>query len=406
MTSEKPRWANRVVGHRLIVARELRSRPDRWRRHPATQRRVLTELLTDLGFADALVVRETPDGLELLDGELRADLAGDQPLPVVVVDLDDDEARRFLLTHDPVGAMATAADEAMQKLMAEVDIPRDLSDDITRRYSRPRVAKDMEAPPPSEVRPPRVAPGEIWALGEHRLACGDARDHRLLEAIADGEQIEMMWTDPPYGVSYVGKTARALTINGDEATGLEALLSDAFEGADRVLAPGARIYVCHPAGPQATRFAQAFEHVGWRHRSTLIWVKDRMVLGRGDYHYRHEPILFGYKVGRGRWGRGGQGWYGGDGADSVFEIPRLTASVDHPTMKPIELIEACLTNSSLPAHAVLDPFVGSGSTILACERLGRRAFAVEVDPVYCEVAVTRWEQMTGAEARRLSPAAA
>ena len=120
-----------------------------------------------------------------------------------------------------------------------------------------------------------------------------------------------------------------------------------------------------------------------------------MVLGHADYHYRHEPLLFGYKPGPGRLGRGGRGWHGGQDQTSVFEVPRPKASREHPTMKPVALIEACLRNSSAGEALVLDPFAGSGSTLIACHRLGRRAFLMEIDPRYCDVIRERWRRFTG-----------
>jgi DNA modification methylase len=209
----------------------------------------------------------------------------------------------------------------------------------------------------------------------------------------DGARADVLWTDPPYGVDYVGKTARALRISGDRKEGLEDLLRGAFAAAGTVLSPA--VYVCHPAGALQVTFLEAFIAQGWQLRHTLVWVKDQMVLGHGDYHYRHEPIAFGYAPGPGKRGRGGRGWYGGNDQDSVLEVPRPAASTEHPTMKPVELIRRCLANSCPPEGAVLDPFSGSGSTIVACEVLGLRGFGVELDPGYCDVILRRFEELTG-----------
>jgi len=209
-----------------------------------------------------------------------------------------------------------------------------------------------------------------------------------------------MWTDPPYGVSYEGKTARALRIANDGAAGLEDLLRESFACVDQGLAPGAPIYVAHPAGALSVTFGSAFLERGWRLHQTLVWVKDSLVLGRSDYHYRHEPILYGYKPGQGRLGRGGAGWYGGNAETSVLEVERPKASREHPTSKPPELIERCLRNSSARRDLVLDPFAGSGSTLVACERAGRAARLIELDPAYCDVIVCRYEALTGSSAER------
>ncbi len=182
-----------------------------------------------------------------------------------------------------------------------------------------------------------------------------------------GERAEVLWTDPPYGVRYVGKTSRRLRIAGDTEPGLEALLEASLRVAGAHLAPGARIYLCHPAGSLQVVFLQAFIAQGWRLHQTLVWVKDSMVLGHADYHFRHEPITYGYAQGPGRWGRGAKGWYGPSSQDSVIEVARPRASREHPTAKPVELVRRCLANSSTDGDGVLDPFAGSGSTLLACE---------------------------------------
>jgi DNA modification methylase len=145
-------------------------------------------------------------------------------------------------------------------------------------------------------------------------------------------------------------------------------------------------------------FANAFVDCGWRLRQTLMWVKDAMVLGRSDYHYKYEPLLYGHKPGRGRVGRGAKGWYGDDAQVSVLEVERPRQSVEHPTMKPPALIEIALRNSTRRGEVVLDPFAGSGSTMVAAERTGRTARLIEIDPRYCDVIIDRYQRLTGQRA--------
>jgi len=228
-------------------------------------------------------------------------------------------------------------------------------------------------------------PGDRWHLGDHRVLCADATETR----VAEPESVDVMWTDPPFGVSYTGGTRKALTMQGDDASGIAELLQKAFARADTQLKPGARIYVAHPVGPLSISFGQEFMRAGWHLHQTLIWVKDSIVLGRSDYHYRHEPVLYGYKPGQRRTGRGARGWYGDNRQASVFEIPRPKASLAHPTIKPVRLVEAHLVNSSQPGDLVLDPFLGSGTTLIACEKLGRRCCGADIDPRYVDVAVRR-----------------
>jgi DNA modification methylase len=259
----------------------------------------------------------------------------------------------------------------------------------------------LEEAPPALPREPLTRPGELVRLGEHRLVCGDARDRRVYERLLGGEPAGMMWTDPPYGVSYEGKTLQRLRIANDRSCGLAELLASALARVDAVLTAGAAVYMAHPAGPLQGLFISAFCGVGWQLRQSLIWVKDSFVLGRSDYHFRHEPILFGYKPAeQGRRGRGGVGWFGDNRQSSVFEIDRPRSSEEHPTMKPVELIEPMVRNSSRRGEVVLDPFAGSGSTLVACQRLGRRARLVEIDPAYCDVIIMRFERQTGQPAVR------
>ena len=246
---------------------------------------------------------------------------------------------------------------------------------------------------------PVTKPGDLWLLGDHRVLCGDARDEHHISIVMGGEKAACVWTDPPYGVDYVGGTKDALTIANDNAEGLDNLLARAFDAIDPVLADGAAIYIAHPAGALSVTFGTRFLAQGWRLHQTLVWVKDSLVPGHSDYHYRHEPILFGYKAATGRRGRGSRGWYGGNDCSSVFQIARPKASPDHPTCKPVELVEAMLKNSSRSGEIVLDPFLGSGSTLIAAEQLGRRCFGIEIDPRYVDVAVRRWEMLTGRTAQ-------
>lgn len=240
---------------------------------------------------------------------------------------------------------------------------------------------------------PRSVRGRVYELGPHRLMCGDATNPADVAALVAGHAAQAVWTDPPYGVEYVGKTAKALTIANDAAAGLQALLTAGFQAADPVLEPGAPFYVAAPAGPRGTDFRSALSAVGWTFHQTLIWVKDAMVLGHSDYHYRHEDVLYGWKPGPGRSGRGrhkGSRWYGDNAQTTVFEVARPKRSAEHPTMKPVELIAPMLANSTRPGDTVYDPFAGSGSTLIAADGLQRRAFLMELDPGYCDVIRDRW----------------
>jgi len=394
----------RVVELRHVPAESLRPNPRNWRRHPKRQREALRALLSEVGFADAILARELEDGsLEIIDGHLRQSLNANGTVPVLLVDLDEAEADKLLATLDPLAAMAIADPEPLRALLESIETSSEevrmlLANLATEADVRARLGlvDPDEIPEPSK---PRAKLGDIYVLGDHRVACGDARDPELLRRLIGKEPVQLLLTDPPYGCQYSGKTPRRLRIENDDEDGLPELLRAAFAAIDMVLAPGAPIYIFHPAGPAAVHFTDALRQVGWEIRQGLVWVKDSMVLGHADFHYRHEPVIYARKPGKSI-GRGRAGWYGGNAETSVFEIPRPRANRDHPTAKPVELISRLMANSSTFGDVVLDPFLGSGSTIIAAERLSRRAFGVEIDPTYVEVAIARWEAFTGKRATR------
>ena len=214
---------------------------------------------------------------------------------------------------------------------------------------------------------------------------------------------DLVWTDPPYGVAYVGKTSDSLKIRNDD-DGAAELVRAAFEGALDAVSPSAPFYCASPAGRAALAFWQAIVAAGWRIHQELVWVKDVFVLGHSDYHYAHEPILYGYAPGAGRPGRGkheGSTWFGDNARSSVLPFDRPKRSTEHPTMKTVDLIAHCLANSCRPGGTVLDPFAGSGSTIIAAEQMGLGTLAMEIDPRYAQVALERWQAFTGRTAERL-----
>jgi len=251
------------------------------------------------------------------------------------------------------------------------------------------------------LQPPRSQIGDIWQCGKHRLAVGSSLDPQTVAALLttpDGtrETVDMVWTDPPYGVAYVGKTKDALTIQNDKLDEgkLESFLDESLGLALQYCKSGAVWYVCSPPGPLMLIFANVLKAKKIL-RQSIIWVKNRFVMGHNDFHYRHEIIFYGWK----------------DGAahtiihdrtlDTVWEISRPTRNADHPTMKPVILILDSLRYSSKPNDLVFDPFGGSGSTLIACERSKRICRTIELSPVYADVILRRFEMDTGVEAEWL-----
>jgi DNA modification methylase len=335
---------------------------------------------------------------------LAARALGWEHIAVTYVDADAEQAKRIVLADNRTSDLAENDPEALASLLAELPelegtaYDQEALEELLGELRRPELPGEEEELPPLPAKP-KTRPGDLYLLGRHRLLCGDARNRVDYERLLGSSKADLLWTDPPYGVSYTGKTPAKLRMAGDDACVAE-LLRDSFAEIDCVLVAGAALYICHPAGLLSVTFGRAFLEAGWRLRQTLVWVKDQIVLGRSDYHYRHEPILYGYKPGGGRRGRGAAGWYGGNAEASVIELPRPRASREHPTAKPPELVALALRNSTRQGARVLDPFAGSGSTLLACEALGRRAYLLELDPAYCDLIVGRFEHLGGERPRR------
>lgn len=410
------------------------------------------------------LTRMRAEGKPAPDG-VRVTGKGQWEVPVVLWrSKSDAEAGAALIALNRTTELGGWVDESLLALLEEIERDESIGfddealDDLRSSVAAERAAKaKLEADDvPAMRKAARSRLGDVWACGDHRVICGDATDPDVLAALMAGEQADAMWTDPPYGVSYVGGTKDKLTIANDGAEGLQALLEGAFLAARGALRPGAPFYVAHADSERVT-FEQALEAAGFDVRQNLVWVKNALVLGRSDYHYRHEPILYGFAPapkGSGRLGRGGKRWHGDnrqttvsavdvptaktrrgkatlrelcqaiiEGLDedlvvdpvelveallgggmgaTVFEVDKPAASREHPTMKPTALIKAQLSNSARARDRVLDLFGGSGSTLIACEALGMAARVVELDPLYVDVIVDRWEAVTGKKAHRVA----
>ncbi len=391
--------------------------PRNARHHTVHNVGLITDALRELGAARSIVVDET--GVVLAGNATveAAGMAGIAQVRIVEADgaeliavrrsgLTSEQKRRLALLDNRTAELAEWDTVVLASLAEDTDLsglwePDELADLLAATEAPPvQLLGDPDDVPdlPAE---PVTQSGDLWLLGSHRLLCGDATKQEDLDHLMAGGQASGLWTDPPYGVSYVGGTKDALTLANDDAAGLEGLLRASFSNVNDSLMPGAAFYIAHPAGPLSLVFLQVVTELGWKLRQTLVWVKDRLVLGHSDYHYIHEPILYGVLPDGGRRGRGAAGWYGDDAQTSVFEIPRPSASPDHPTSKPVALVAAMLSNGTKRGDMVLDPFGGSGSTLIACEQLGRKARLLELDPRYCDVVVNRWKALTGQSAERV-----
>jgi len=250
---------------------------------------------------------------------------------------------------------------------------------------------DEDAIPETPIEP-KTKLGDIYQLGNHRLMCGDSCSIEQVEQLTDG-LVDILVTDPPYNVNYEGATKDKLTIMndsmGDEQ--FRQFLRDAFVAADTVMKPGAVFYIWH-ADSEGYNFRGACRDANWKVRQTLIWQKDSMVMGRQDYHWKHEPCLYGWKEGAAHL------WAADRKQTTIIHCKKPRINDIHPTMKPVELMEYQILNNTKGMDIVLDLFGGSGSTMIACEKVGRQSRLMELDPKYCDVIVKRWEDFTGKKA--------
>jgi DNA modification methylase len=235
-----------------------------------------------------------------------------------------------------------------------------------------------------------TVPGDVWIMGKHRLLCGDSTSVDDLAKLCQDQAVDMWLTDPPYNVAYEGGTKEKLTIKNDsmEDDQFRQFLRDSYVSADTVMKPGAVFYIWH-ADLEGYNFRGAAKDAGWTVRQCLIWKKSSLVMGRQDYHWKHEPCLYGWKEGAGHL------WATDRKQTTILEFDKPTRNGEHPTMKPVALFEYQLLNNTKGGDIVLDSFGGSGTTLIAAEKNGRIARIMELDPKYCDVIVKRWQNFTG-----------
>jgi DNA modification methylase len=320
-------------------------------------------------------------------------------------DWDDETAKAYALADNRTAELAEWDESELAKQLLElVDVEWDIAE---LGFEMPQVIETApidEDDVPQAPAEPRTKLGDVWQLGKHRLVCGDSTDVTVLDKLLEDEKADLVWTDPPYGVA-VNKVASVeeakrlhrrtdgLMIENDDLNHEELtdFLREAFNAILTATKPGACWYIAAPSGNLFQCFSIPLTEIGvWKH--TLAWVKDSLVMGRADYHYRHESIFYGWTPGAAHQTPPDRK------QDTVWEVKRPKVNKEHPTMKPVELIERAIQNSSLVGQIVLDTFGGSGSTLIACEQTKRVARLIELDPKYCDVIVTRWENLTGLKA--------
>ena len=315
--------------------------------------------------------------------------------------LSDAQKRAYVIADNKL-ALNAGWDEAMLKLeladLQALNFDLDLTGFSTDEIDALLAEKGTEGlTDPDDTPEPPVEPvtrlGDVWLCGEHRVMCGSSLDQAQVELLCAGQRVDMLLTDPPYNVAYEGKTKDALTIQNDSMNDSEfrVFLRDAFVSADTAMKPGAVFYIWH-ADSEGYNFRGACQDAGWTVRQCLIWKKNHMVMGRQDYHWQHEPCLYGWKDGAGHL------WASDRKQTTILNFERPSRNGEHPTMKPVALFEYQMLNNTKGGDIVLDSFGGSGTTLIAAEKNGRIARIMELDPKYVDVIVKRWEDFTGEKA--------
>ena len=424
------KWQDRIVGQGKENPEQLLANPQNWRIHPRHQQEALKGALDEIGWIQQVIVNQSTG--HLVDGHLRVELSlreGETEVPVIYVQLTEEEEKLALATIDPLSAMADTDQTMLDQLIQGLDVDNtDLNRLLDSLVSPELLDEPAEGLTDDDDCPdtqpdPISQSGDIWLLGEHRLMCGDGTDPQQVEQLVQGEAVDMVWTDPPYNVDYQGGTGDKLKIQNDNMGDAQfrAFLRDLFTAASLWIKPGGPIYVAH-ADTEGVNFRSALVESGFLLKQCLIWVKNTFTLGRQDYNWQHEPILYGWKPGAAHC------WFGefnkstvldeepdfrvmdksslinycrelrNQLSTSVVREDKPARSAEHPTMKPVSLIIHMIRNSSTRKNTVLDLCAGSGSTLIACEKLRRKARVMELDPVYCDVIVRRWENFTGLRA--------
>lgn len=412
----------------------------------------LKRSLQEFGYVDPVIWNERTG--HVIGGHQRLQVlidSGETEVQVSVVDLDEDREKALNVALNKISGewdMAALAELLDELKRTDLDLAltgfdADEVDELFRKMQTTDEVKEDDFnvdAATAGITEPVSKLGDIWQLGRHRLMCGDATILSDVEKLADEKLASMIFTDPPYNVDYTGGTSEQLKIKNDKMKdqAFYQFLYDSFINMFAVTSAGGAIYICH-ADSEGLNFRKALMDSGWMLKQCIIWIKNAFVMGRQDHHWQHEPILYGWKPGR------RHSWYGGrkqstvikaedgvfvntkgdgfqitfnngiqkvvldvpeynivaaysDEVTTTWQIEKPLRNGEHPTMKPIKLCARAISNSSRPSDIVLDLFGGSGSTLIACEQLNRICYMMELDPVYCDVIIKRWEEFTGEKA--------
>lgn len=400
---------------KLVPISELIPHDKNRNKHPADQIARLAKILLYQGWRYPIKVSKRSNKITSGHGRLEAAKFNNwKEVPVNFQDYESEEQEYADLQAD--NAIASWAELDHSMINADIgELGPDFDIDLLG-------IKDFEIEPADKLEPgcdedevpekvePKTKPGDLYILGNHRLLCGDSTNIQHVERLMGGEKADMIFTDPPYGVSYEKKTQeisnqsktrfKSTILNDDLGVdGLKEVLSAAFSNMETVLNEKSCYYVCSPQGGElGLMMMMMMQEANLICRHMIIWVKNAPVfsMNRLDYDYKHEPILFGWSKNRTH-----HKLMEGDFKNSVWDVPREPNKL-HPTMKPVTLPENAIRNSCPHNGSVIDLFCGSGSTLIACEKTNRKCFGMELDPHYCDVIVARWEKYTGKKAELIN----
>lgn len=369
------------------------------RTHNVQQINKLRSSLREFGFINPVIIDRDFNVIAGHGRIMAAKEEGINEVPCVFVDYLTEAQKKAYILADNRMAMDAGWDEELLKVEIEALQAEDFDlsltgfdeSELSGFFDTADDAKDDDFDVDAELeKPPVTKSGDLWLLGNHRLLCGDSTKAETYEMLMNGKKANLVVTDPPYNVNYQG-TAGKIKNDNLENDKFYQFLFDAFTCMEKAMADDASIYVFH-ADTEGLNFRKAFADAGFYLSGTCIWKKQSLVLGRSPYQWQHEPCLFGWKK------NGKHQWYSDRKQTTIWEFDKPKKNGDHPTMKPVPLIAYPIKNSSMSNCIVLDPFGGSGSTLIACEQTNRICHTIELDEKYCDVIIKRYiEQVATSE---------
>lgn len=385
-----------ITEMQLIPTEKLIPYVNNARTHSAEQINKLRSSLREFGFINPVIIDRN---YNVIAGHGRIEAAkaeGISEVPCVFADYLTPSQKKAYILADNRMAMDAGWDEELLKVEIEalqaesfdVGLTGFDESEIVDLFETDSEVKDDDFDVAAELeRPPVTKSGDLWLLGNHRLLCGDSTKEETYTLLMDGKKANLVVTDPPYNVNYEGSAGKIKNDNMENGRFYQFLL-DAFTCMEKVMENDASIYVFH-ADTEGLNFRKAFADAGFYLSGTCIWKKQSLVLGRSPYQWQHEPVLFGWKK------KGKHQWYTGRKESTIWEFDRPKKNGDHPTMKPVPLVAYPIKNSSMSNCIVLDPFGGSGSTLIACEQTDRVCHTIELDEKFCDVIVKRYIEQAG-----------